>query len=92
MDMTTHLSNTQYDGDVHEELRIPLTDDIQLQTNSSYHIANFGRTKQDKAEHNYTVYVHGGESTSQLHRTHADVGLRGSKHSRIRKNQVTVDS
>lgn len=85
MDMTNHFSNTQYDGDVHEELRIPLTDDIQPQTNSSYHTANFGRTKQDEAEHNYTV--------CQLHHTHIDVGLRRSKQKaafsqRIIQNQV----
>lgn len=62
MDQTIfHLSSSQYDGEVHEDQRIPrqpLTDNIQLQTNSCYQITNFGMTEchWDKAGNNT---VHG---------------------------------
>ena len=70
--------------EINEEQRVPsqqlLIDDIQLHSNSCYQITNFGRTtEQDKVENNYIVYHNDVESTNQLHHTHADVGLRGSK-------------
>ena len=85
-----YTNSQYYDGKICEELRIrqqqQFKDNIQLQTNSCYQIANLQRAEWDKAENTYTPC--GEEYTNQLHYTSADGGLRRSKGARQAHNQT----
>ena len=86
--------NYSHHYEIDEEQAVPShqlsSDDIQLQANSCYQIANTGRiTEQDKENNNFVM--HDGDSINQLHQNCAYVGLRESKQKAQRtipKNQT----